>query len=312
MAQDIISRQQPKYWQGSIRWLTNTEKRKLRRQNAKDAGKWGLASIYNALTDLPNRIAKVPVAAVDQIAWTDIQWAMDKAQSAPIQALKDSASNTKAFDKWSEAADALVWIAALLWAWKVWWSNTVKNTNIPKYVEMTNNPKGVSKGFTTTEIWNWYKGFNVKDMPAYAQKRVANMYNEAHPTWPKKANFAWVTREWEVPNNSTFARYIPDKWQELADINKTSRESWISKDTLRYAQDYLNNTKWWAWSIKEVADYLKNTSKARAEKLKNSNRSRAERTLLKKTERDAQQALDDVYNLSLEKMYNQWKNLNRQ
>lgn len=270
MPQSIIQRQQPKYWQGSIRWLTNTEKRKLRRQNIKDAGKWALSSIYNAITDLPSRLARIPAAWVDQIAWTDIQWAIEDLQSAPSQALKNSASNTKAFDKWSEAANALVWMAALLWAWRMWWtSNTVKNTKIPE---------NVSKWFTRTELWDWYNGIKVEDMPAYAQKRIANMYNEAHPTWPKKANFAWVTREWELPNNGTYASYIPDKWQELADINKASKELWIDKDALRYEQDYLNNTKWWNWSIKETADYLKNTSRARAKAIKKRNMPAKERT----------------------------------
>ena len=296
MPQSIIERQQPKYWQGSIRWLTNTEKRKLRRQNTKDAGKWALSSIYNAITDLPSRLARVPAAWVDQIAWTDIQWTIEDLQSAPSKALRNSASNSKMFDKWQEYTDDALMAAALLWAWRIWWtSNTVKSswakqpltneimnleridealkkTNIPKYVEMTNNPKNVSKWFTKTQVWVWKDWLKVEDMPAYVQKRISNLYNEAHYNYkePRKSSrmsdFAWVTKEWEIPNNWSYARYIPDEWLKMAE-EKRANNLWNAREMWKNA--------------------LRRTSRARANATKKRNMSARERAARERAEDSA-------------------------
>jgi len=317
MPQSIIERQQPKYWQGSIRWLTNTEKRKLRRQNTKDAGKWALSSIYNAITDLPSRLARVPAAWVDQIAWTDIQWAIEDLQSAPSQALRDSASNTKAFDKWSKVADAGIMAAALLWAWRMWWQ-----TNRPildKYQQMKKNQLNTYARAQDldTSLWDpYWPRWNT--IPAYQQKLYSEhqgvmnwkiMDDFIQPQVRRTSTTKWYYDLWwdtDVTHmNDMYRTRTPQEIQKMkSDIAESAAQDlWLEwPQTYESVKNYINN----------YLDKPNNTSKARAEKLKNSNRSRAERTLLKKTERDAEQAIDDVNNLSLEKMYNQWKNLNRQ
>ena len=302
MPQSIIERQQPKYWQGSIRWLTNTEKRKLRRQNTKDAGKWALSSIYNAITDLPSRLARVPAAWVDQIAWTDIQWAIEDLQSAPSQALKDSASNTKAFDKWSKVADAGIMAAALLWAWGMWWpkvkttsrpnpnsilDNVVKNawykqtaienTNIPKYVEMTNNSKPT--------IWG-------------AKKIKTSLWDIAKELWFKDLSQAKASaKQWWFNNVK----------EMFNDIIESNREAMSEYEATWPKADAVER---WIYEFTDAERSAANTSVARANKLKSKNRSAAERTLLKKAERDANQARADAANQTLEEMYNQRKALN--
>lgn len=308
MAQDLLNRikwwKEPLYWQGSIRGLTPWEKRSLRRRNAKSAGLWALNTIYNWVTDLPTRLAKIPAAAIDQIAWTDIQWTMNNIQSAPSQALRDSASNTKAFDTWEKVWEWLMWIAALLWAWRMWWSNVrttskpnpnsildnavrnawykqaaIENTSIPKYVEMTNNPKptawGVKKIKTT--LWDIAKELWFKDL---SQAKAS-------------------AKQWWFNN-------VKEMFNDIIESNREAmseyEETWPKADAIER----------WLYEFADAERSVANTSRARANKLRNSNRSRAERTLLKKTERDAEQAVNDVNNLSLEKMYNQWKALNKQ
>lgn len=302
IAERIISSKTPKYWQGSIRGLTPWEKRSLRRRNAKSAGLWALNTIYNWVTDLPTRLAKIPAAAIDQIAWTDIQWTMDNIQSAPSQALRDSASNTKAFDTWEKIWEWLMWMAALLWAWKIWWSNVkttsrpnpnsildnavknawykqaaIENTSIPKYVEMTNNPKPTAWG---------------------AKKIRTSLWDIAKELWFKDLSQAKASaKQWWFNN-------VKEMFNEIIESNREAMSeyeaTWPKTDAVER----------WLYEFADAERAAANTSIARANKLKSKNRNAAERTLLKKAERDANQARADAANQTLEEMYNQRKALN--
>ena len=313
MPQNIIERQQPKYWQGSIKWLTNTEKRRLRRQNIKDAGKWALSSIYNAVTDLPSRVARIPAAWVDQIAWTDIQWTIEDLQSAPSQALKDSASNTKAFDKWSEAANALVWMAALLWAWRMWWtSNTVK--------------------FNTSKVKPWTEILKWKDYPAFAQKRY-NDWMESINWKPAKSEPEWLYYMWTKES-------APDTWlkltQENVKNNNILKQAWYSDEEIfsltpserakivdDIETEYIETwphadaaerwlyEEWWREQAK-LEKEAANTSRARAKATKKRNMSAKERAARERAEDSANELAADrlrneAWNMSLEDMYKYWK-----
>ena len=300
-AEKIISSKQPKYWQGSIRWLTSSEKRQLRWQNTKDFGKWALGSLYNATAGTAWLLSKIPAAWIDQIAWTDIQGWIDNLVNKPYQALKNSASNSKAFESWENATDAALTAGMLLWAW-MWWpkvkatsrpnpnsilDNAVKNawykqaaienTSIPKYVEMTNNSKPT--------VWG-------------AKKIKTSLWDIAKELWFKDLSQAKASaKQWWFNNVK----------EMFNDIIESNREAMSEYEATWPKADAIER---WIYEFTDAERSAANTSVARANKLKSKNRNAAERTLLKKAERDANQARADAANQTLEEMYNQRKALN--
>ena len=111
---------QPLYWQWTIRSLTPAEKRRLRWNNAKDAGKWVVSSLYGAASFIPEMAARIGAAWIDQFAWTDTQDKVDNFFWYVPNKLRDSSNSTYHFDKWQEYTDDALIAASLLTAWMSW------------------------------------------------------------------------------------------------------------------------------------------------------------------------------------------------
>lgn len=120
LAKQFYQRQQPLYWQWSIRGMTPAEKRKSRWQHAWDAAKWALSSIYWAAAFIPEVIWQIGAAWIDQLAWTNTQDKVDNFFWYIPNKLRDSAGSTYHFDKWQEYTDDALMAAALLTAWASW------------------------------------------------------------------------------------------------------------------------------------------------------------------------------------------------
>lgn len=117
---DPAWRTQPLYWQWTIRSLTPAEKRRLRWNNAKDAGKWVVSSLYGAASFIPEMAARIGAAWIDQFAWTDTQDKVDNFFWYVPNKLRDSSNSTYHFDKWQEYTDDALIAASLLTAWMSW------------------------------------------------------------------------------------------------------------------------------------------------------------------------------------------------
>lgn len=210
LAQETYARTQPLYWQWSIREQTPAEKRKARWTRAWDAAKWALSSLYGAATFIPETLWRIGTAWVDQIAGTDYQSKLDDVANYVPTKLRNSASNSKVFDKWQEYTDDALMAAALLTAWATW-----PKSPRARLQDLNRNPLKYSWTEATNIVRNaidagvdWIKSWKVKLTPEQVASKVS-LNKIWEMKWLDASNYDWMSDTWNRPayQQKLFSQY---------------------------------------------------------------------------------------------------------
>lgn len=222
--QQLYGRTQPIAWQGAISWLSSSQKRKLRWSNAKDAAKWALSSIYGAAAFIPETLARIGTAWVDQIAGTDTQSKLDDIASYVPNKLRNSSSNTKAFDKWQEYTNDALMATALLTAWASW----------PK------SPTAVKRSVAQKNLNQL-----MKNPSAYSAEEAANIIRARH-SLPNTATENALQTIWKWLDNVAQRIWNTKLFKAIdkAQAKKAARELWVVDFNTSKVRPWTDILKW--------------------------------------------------------------------
>lgn len=228
---------QPLYWQWSIRWETPAEKRKARWTRAWDAAKWALSSIYGAATFIPETLWRIGTAWVDQIAGTDTQSKLDEIAGYVPNKLRNSASNSKMFDKWQEYTDDALMAAALLTAWATW-----PKSPKARLQDLSKNPLKYSSSEATNIVRNaidawvdWVKSWKVKLTPEQVASK-ASLNRIWEMKWLEASNYDWISDTWNRP-----------AYQQKLFSEYTNSKNWTNMETFRDIPSWEIKKLWWEY-----------------------------------------------------------------
>ena len=237
--QQLYERTQPIAWQGAISWLSSSQKRKLRWSNAKDAAKWALSSIYGAAAFIPETLARIGTAWVDQIAGTDTQSKLDDIASYVPNKLRNSSSNTKAFDKWQEYTNDALMATALLTAWSTW----------PK------SPTAVKRSVAQKNLNQL-----MKNPSAYSSEEAANIIR-ARYSLPNTATENALQSIWKWLDNVAQRIWNTKLFKAIdkAQAKKAARELWVTDFNTSKVRPWTDILKWNdypAFAQKRYSDWM--------------------------------------------------------